>query len=122
MASFDPFTVARALSAGLVACVSMLVYVIIKGYRARMRFYRLRQQGMPMPPWNPVFGHLLALPPVMRTLPEDTQQPDLFETLCRAHETGDTDSIIYLDMWPFAEPMMVICSPVLAVQACQEYD
>lgn len=58
----------------------------------------------------------------MKTLPEDTQQPDAFEALCRANEKNDADSIIYLDMWPFADPMMVICSPVLAVQACQEYD
>jgi cytochrome P450 len=75
-----------------------------------------------MPPWNPILGHLLAIPPVMKTLPEDTQQPDAFEALCKAHEKDDMDSAIYLDMWPFADPMLVICSPVLAVQACQEHD
>ena len=76
----------------------------------------------PMPPWNPILGHLLAVPPVMKTLPEDTQQPDAFEALCRAHSKEGRDSIIYLDMWPFADPMMVVCSPGLAVQACQEQD
>lgn len=67
-------------------------------------------------------GHLLAVPPIMKELPADAQQPDVFEALCRAHEKYDKDSIIYVDMWPFADPMMVICSPVLAVQTCQELD
>ncbi|KAL1878251.1 hypothetical protein Daus18300_002169 [Diaporthe australafricana] len=75
-----------------------------------------------MPPWSPIFGHLLTVPPVQKLLPEDSHQPDTFETLCRAHEKADGDSIIYLDMWPFADPMMVICSPMLAVQACQEHE
>ncbi|KAI1198749.1 cytochrome protein [Nemania serpens] len=122
MSTSESFTVGHALSVGLVTCVGALVYLVVKGYQARMVFYRLRQQGLPMPPWNPILGHLLAVPPVMKQLPEDTQQPDAFEALCRAHENRDADSIIYLDMWPFADPMMVICSPVLATQACQQYD
>lgn len=44
-------------------------------------------------------------------LPEDTQQPDIFEALCRAYETSGFDTMIYLDMWPFTGPM-----------ACQEHD
>ncbi|OTB13842.1 hypothetical protein K445DRAFT_24337 [Daldinia sp. EC12] len=109
-------------TAGLVACASALVYLLVKGYRARLTFYRLRKQGMPMPPWHPILGHLLAVPPIMKTLPEDTQQPDAFEALCRVNEKKDADSIIYVDMWPFSDPLMVICSPVPAMQACQEYD
>ena len=73
-----------------------------------------------MPPWNPLFGHLLALVPVMRTLPEDRQQPDAFEALCQAHENKDGDSVMYLDMWPFSDPLMIICSPTLAAQACSQ--
>lgn len=75
-----------------------------------------------MPPWNPFLGHLTAVMPVMETLPEDRQQPDAFEVLCRSHQ-NDSDSVIYLDMWPFSDPLMIICSPVLAAQACsQELD
>ncbi|XDG04948.1 hypothetical protein ABKA04_004563 [Annulohypoxylon sp. FPYF3050] len=122
MISDEQSGVGHVATAGLVACATALVYLLVKGYQARLTFYRLRQQGMPMPPWNSALGHLLAVPPVMKTLPEDTQQPDAFEALCRANEKEDADSIIYLDMWPFADPMMVICSPVLAVQACQEFD
>lgn len=75
-----------------------------------------------MPPWNPLVGHLPAIMGVMKTLPEDRQQPDAFEVLCREHEK-DGDSVIYLDMWPFSEPLMIVCSPVLAAQACSpEYN
>ncbi|KAK8116329.1 cytochrome P450 71B25 [Apiospora sp. TS-2023a] len=115
-----PFSATNTVSAGLVVCASALVYFLVKGYRARRTFHRLRKKGMPMPPWNPVLGHLLAVPPVMRMLPEDTQQPDAFEALCKANDKKDGDSIIYLDMWPFADPMMVICSPVLSAQTCSQ--
>ena len=55
----------------------------------------------------------------MATLPSDAQQPDVFEKLCKENE-GD-DSVIYLDTWPFADPMMIVCSPTLAVQICQDH-
>lgn len=76
----------------------------------------------PMPPWNPLLGHLPAVLRIMNTLPEDRQQPDAFDLLCQAHQ-GDSDSVIYVDMWPFSDPLMIVCSPVLAAQACsQEFD
>lgn len=75
-----------------------------------------------MAPWSPFFGHLAALLPLMKTLPEDRHQQDLLEKLCQSHE-GDGDSVTYVDTWPFSEPLMVVCSPVLAAQACgPEYD
>lgn len=100
-----------------------LTYMLIRGYRARSFFYRrLMQQGLPMPPWSPFLGHLLALSPVVDQLPKDTQRPDAFEILCKDRQ-GDGDSVIYLDLWPFtAVPLMIICSPTLAIQACQEHD
>lgn len=56
----------------------------------------------------------------MNTLPEDRQQPDAFEALCQAHEKKNSDSVIHVDMWPFSAPLMIVCSPVLAVQACSQ--
>ncbi len=44
--SFDMLSTGRIASACLAACASALVYLIVKGYRARRTFYRLRQQGM----------------------------------------------------------------------------
>ncbi|KAK3369632.1 cytochrome P450 [Lasiosphaeria ovina] len=116
MAGIVELALEHAAPAFLVAFTTVLAYAAVKGYRARRFFYRLRQQGMPMPPWNPILGYLLALPPIIKTLPGDTQQPDAFEALCKAHETDN--SIIYVDMWPFADPMLVVGSPPLAAQVC----
>ncbi|KAK0717537.1 hypothetical protein B0T26DRAFT_751579 [Lasiosphaeria miniovina] len=137
MADIVELSMEHAVSAFLVAFATVLAYVVIRGYRARRFFCRLHQQGMvrdlplallievhiQLTPRDaahaavdPILGHLLALPLIMKTLPSDTQQPDAFEALCKAHETDD--SIIYVDMWPFADPMLVVCSPPLAAQVC----
>ncbi|KAF2756235.1 cytochrome P450 [Pseudovirgaria hyperparasitica] len=95
-------------------------YVIYKGYKARMPFYRLREAGMPMPPWNPILGHLLVMPEILKTMPKDSQQTDAFVILSR--KFGKTDSLFYLDLWPFCDPFLIVSSPSHAIQACQEHD
>ncbi|KAM7214740.1 Cytochrome P450 [Rhypophila decipiens] len=112
-----------AILTWLVVSLTALAYIFLKGYQRRASFNRLRRQGLPMPPWNPFLGHLLALSPVLAKLPSDTQQPGAFEILCKTHEKKDGESLIYLDLWPFAaDPLLVICLPTLAVQACQDHD
>jgi hypothetical protein len=46
MNSFEALSAGRFASACLAAFASGLVYLVVKGYRARRTFYRLRQQGM----------------------------------------------------------------------------
>lgn len=117
------FAPGGAISASLVLFLTGLAYTLVKGYQRRSFFNSLRKQGLPMPPWSPLSGHLLALEPVLAKLPKDTQLPDAFEILCKENEKDDGDSVIYLDVWPFAAlPLLVICSPTLAVEACQEHD
>ncbi|KAM7195834.1 Cytochrome P450 [Rhypophila sp. PSN 637] len=112
-----------AILTWLVVSLTGLAYIFLKGYQRRASFNRLRRQGLPMPPWNPFLGHLLALSSALAKLPSDTQQPDAFEILCKIHEKEDGESLIYLDLWPFAaDQLLVICSPTLAVQACQDHD
>jgi cytochrome P450 len=73
-----------------------------------------------MPPWNFVGGHLLSLPPLLEKFPAGSQQSDAFSLL--AEDFADTDGCFYMDVWPFSTPLLVITSPELAVQACQEHD
>ncbi|XXH01752.1 peptide chain release factor 1 [Hypoxylon texense] len=94
----EPLTVKYAAFAALVVCAGLLARAIVKGFRTRLMFYRLRQHGMPMPPWNPVLGHLAAILPVMNTLPKNRQQPDTFKALCRAYKKKNGDSVIYVNM------------------------
>ena len=47
-------------------------------------------------------------------------QSDAFSLL--SEEYPDTDGCFYIDTWPFSNPLMIITSPDLAIQACQEHD
>jgi cytochrome P450 len=73
-----------------------------------------------MPKWSPMSGHLELLPPILKTLPKDAAQEYPFISL--AQNFPDSDNMYCLDLWPFFRPLMVISSPQLAIQACQEYD
>jgi len=73
-----------------------------------------------MPPWNPILGHLLVIPPILKRLPRDATQFYLFHEL--AKRFPQSDSLYYIDLWPFSGPMIIVSSPELAFQACQELD
>ena len=73
-----------------------------------------------MPEWHPVFGHLLCLPPILKTLPRNAQQPEAFAKL--AGKFGSSDGTFYLDLWPFSNPLLIVTSPPLAIQTCQQHD
>lgn len=70
--------------------------------------------------WNPWLGHLLCLPPILKTLPLNAQQPEAFAILAKNFESSD--GTFYLDLWPFSNPLLVVTSPPLAIQSCQQHD
>ena len=73
-----------------------------------------------MPPWNSIFGHLLVLDGVFKkdNLPSDVQLPDVFAGLSQEFQ-DDSDALFYLDLGPFARSMMLVSSPIYALQICQ---
>lgn len=73
-----------------------------------------------MPPWNPITGHLLCLIPLILRFPKDVIQNYLINELSK--DFSETDFLFYLDTWPFGAPMIVITSPDLSIQACQQHD
>jgi cytochrome P450 len=73
-----------------------------------------------MPPWNPILGNMLVLPPILKALPRDAQQPDAFSDLSK--NFPQSDGLFYLDLWPFSNPLLIISSPSLAIQTCQQHD
>ena len=73
-----------------------------------------------MPKWNPVLGHLTTLPPLLEKLPIGSQQSDAFTLL--SYDFESTNGAFYIDVYPFTNPLLVITSPELAIQACQEFD
>lgn len=74
-----------------------------------------------MPPWSPIFGHLPAIAPILKTLPKKAQQAYYFNELVKDFE--DSDTLFYLDLWPFSTPLCLVSSPSIAIQiASQQHD
>ncbi|KAJ0420245.1 putative N-alkane-inducible cytochrome P450 [Aspergillus carlsbadensis] len=96
--------------------ISSFLYSWIK---VRRLFHRLRKQGMPMPPWNSLVGHLPFLAAFMKTVPKDAGSAMTFATLSSEY---DLDPCFYIDAWPFGFSGLVVTSPDLAVQACQSME
>lgn len=84
-----------------------------------MRFSSLTMI-QPMPKWSPLTGHLELLPPILQRLPKDAAQEYPFVDLAR--NFSESDNMYCVDLWPFFEPLMVISSPQMAIQVCQEYN
>ncbi|KAL2073405.1 hypothetical protein VTL71DRAFT_10729 [Oculimacula yallundae] len=112
----------QLLGSLLAIWISGIAYVVVKGWKSRMLMYRLQKspRGLPIPRWNALTGHLLTLAPYTTRLPADVHQNNLLAELGK--EFPQSDSAYYLDLWPFMMPLIVISSPSLAIQACQEYD
>src|SRR5262245_65888554 len=75
-----------------------------------------------MPKWNPIFGHLLAVDEAFKKykLPVDIARPSIFAAL--SHEFEQSNSLFYVDLWPFADPLLPYASPDFAIQANQQAD
>lgn len=67
-----------------------------------------------MAPHNLLTGHLLILASVIPSFPKDVIKTYIFEVIVsRFGKNG----AVYLDLWPFAEPFLILTSPHLANQA-----
>jgi cytochrome P450 len=62
----------------------------------------------------------MTLPPLLEKLPIGSMQSDAFSVL--SHDFDETDGCFYMDAWPFSHPLMIVTSPEMAIQACQEHD
>ena len=72
-----------------------------------------------MPPYNPLFGHLLVCGRILAKYPNDTNPHYLPDAVRR--EFPDLGPVYYLDNWPFSAPILVIGSPSAAYQITQEH-
>ncbi|CAN9323061.1 unnamed protein product [Alternaria alternata] len=120
-----------ALSAAA-AAMSVFMFKLVK---MRLIFYKLKKQGLlstaacfkltrydlkPIPPWDFAAGNLKVLPRLLEKFPKGSQQSDVFTLL--SNDFKDSDNCFYVDLWPFSSPLLVVTSPDLAIQACQEHD
>ena len=73
-----------------------------------------------MPPHSKIFGHLLAANSIQKAFPSNAHGAYLTAKLSKGFP--DSDSIFYLDLWPFTSPLMVISSPSACMQVAQQHD
>ncbi|KAK0380493.1 AflN protein [Colletotrichum limetticola] len=105
----------QTLGAG---CLLATLYFVYSLYNARNLFRSLQRQGLPMPPHDPIWGHLKLIGRILKDLP-----PDIMPSAALAHEIRlrypHLDQAFYLDQWPFFKPMLVVLSPDGARQVAQ---
>lgn len=119
--------------------VSFVVF-LIRLFLVRSKMLQLQKQGLvrpidsyvvanrniceancskPMPPYNPIFGHLLIVNKIMSKLPKDAHPQYLQDQIRRTMpEIGPN---YYVDTWPFFPPMLVVSSPSTLYQIMQEH-
>ncbi|KAE8371400.1 cytochrome protein [Aspergillus bertholletiae] len=108
---------------GAQVALALVLVIVLRFFhemvKVRLLFYRLREQGLPMPKWAFATGNLRMLPGLMERHPKGSQQSEAFTLL--SYEFPNSDNCFYIDVWPFTKPLLVVTSPDLAVQACQTY-
>lgn len=69
-----------------------------------------------------MLGHLLALDEAYKkySLPVDLHRHDMFGAMSR--DFPETDGLFYADVWPFINPLLIVTSPVYAIQTYQRQD
>ncbi|MCJ1360576.1 MAG: hypothetical protein MMC33_010584 [Icmadophila ericetorum] len=104
-----------------IACVaiSILTTFLVKLFRVRRRIWRLAKQGLPMPPYHPIFGHLLEARNIYSTMPPDAHPLYLPDQLRRKYPS--IGPVFYVDMWPFTQPFLFANSTTTAYQLMQEH-
>ena len=75
--------------------------------------------GKPMPPYNPIFGHILFCAKLMSKLPSDAHDQYLVDQIRRA--LPDLGPCFYVDTYPFGPPLLLLSTPYTLYQVTQEH-
>ncbi|PVI05806.1 cytochrome P450 monooxygenase-like protein [Periconia macrospinosa] len=106
---------ATSLFALTSAFISRFLY---KAWLIRRYMRSLQRQGLPMPPHNLLFGHLLVAAQIQRSLPSDAHGHYLADQLRQRYPSlGPT---FYLDLWPVSDPMLIVTDPDAIAQFAQD--
>ncbi|KAH8680054.1 cytochrome P450 [Tricladium varicosporioides] len=109
----------------LTICVGLALIVaypiitfFINLYTWRSRFHKFKAQGLPMPPHSIIWGHIPVLIGIVNNLPANSHGQYLADQLRRKYP--DLGPNFYLDLYPFAFPMLVLASADTLAQVTQE--
>ena len=76
-----------------------------------------------MLPHSRLWGHLAQASLIKSQLPSDAHITNLLSTITERldNQFPNSDSVNYMDMWPFSPPLMVVSSPNTAFQVVQQH-
>ena len=72
-----------------------------------------------MPPYHPIFGHILFCAKLMSKLPSDAHDQYLVDQIRRA--LPDLGPCFYVDTYPFGPPLLLLSTPSTLYQFTQEH-
>ncbi|KAI0890248.1 sterigmatocystin biosynthesis P450 monooxygenase StcS [Annulohypoxylon maeteangense] len=115
------------LSGALLLFGGLVVRFLYIGMMLRIRFRRMKAQGIPIAESHSLlFGHLLLLRQLNEGYPSDIHSDYTFKKLIQNWpkyfpNESKCPPLIYLDLWPFMpEPVICVVSPELCHQFTQE--
>ncbi|KAK4205452.1 putative cytochrome P450 E-class, group I [Triangularia verruculosa] len=114
-----------ALAIG-VLLASVITHYIHRGYQVRKMLKDLEKQGIPIMKHSWILGHLEIVGKLLKNYPSDAHGnylPILILENWRElfPQCKDRPPVLYLDMWPFAQPMILPLLLPVAVQFTQDY-
>jgi cytochrome P450 len=104
-----PLQVSSILALG---AVGLLAYAAVSLISHQRHIRKLQAAGIPMPPYHPVFGHLLAIKKIKESLPYNTTFHLVAQRIARQFPGG----IFYLTLWPFSKTIIIVSDPHIAAQ------
>ena len=72
-----------------------------------------------MLPHSFLWGHLAQIQSIRSQLPSDAHITNLMSKI--SEQFPDSDSIYYMDLWPFIPPLLILSSPNTAAQAIKQH-
>ncbi|KAJ5266769.1 hypothetical protein N7478_009577 [Penicillium angulare] len=96
-----------------VPLLTAIGYGLYCGYQHRRKINELRKQGVAMPKWNWITGHLLILGKYLDPLPSNAFVQLAMQDL--SLEWGETE-VFLMDVWPIFPAYYVVYDPQTAVQ------
>ncbi|KAI1176928.1 cytochrome P450 [Nemania sp. FL0916] len=126
MDTINPLRFIARLAAALL--ILWLTQVVYRGLSARIRFRRMKAQGLPVPnPHSFLFGHIPLMKSLKEGLPKDAHETYYYRKLTRnwrdyfPHEKERCPPVIYLDLWPlFSQPLILATSAEACHQLTQQ--
>ncbi|KAF2493116.1 cytochrome protein [Lophium mytilinum] len=103
---------ALSMSAIAAVAIAALALFILRFRANQLHVRKLQAAQVPMPPFHPIFGHLVVLKECIQALPKNATMHAVVRHMAKDFPSG----IFYLNLWPFSGTFMIVARPFVASQ------